>query len=173
MNTSSTEIWKSIPGFQFYEASSEGRIRSTTRVTSAGFAGEREMPGKIIWQNMLNSGYYRVCLSEHGSVTYHLVHVLVALTFLGPSPGEHGRGDNGNNYHVDHINGDKTDNRVSNLRWIRQWRNVGAKLTPAKVREIRHLHATGNYIHKELAQRYGVSRRCIGRVLSREIWKHV
>lgn len=44
------------------------------------------------------------------------VHRVVAIAFLGPPPSEE--------YVVDHINRDKTNNRVENLRWITRLENV-------------------------------------------------
>lgn len=168
-----TETWKSIPGYQYYEASSHGRIRSTERTTSAGWRGRRHAPSKILKQRLLNSGYFRVCLSEDGLITYRLVHVLVALAFHGESPGSHSRQDSGDTYHVDHINDIETDNRSDNLQWLRQWKNVGAKLTPEEIKEIRQLFATGKYLHRELAEQFGVTRTCIGQIVRGDSWKHV
>lgn len=47
--------------------------------------------------------------SDSGSRKDEFVHVLLALIFVGPRPGP--------KHTVDHINRDKKDNRVENLRW--------------------------------------------------------
>lgn len=48
-----------------------------------------------------------------------------------------------------------------------------AKLTPTKVRKIRTRYANGNYTHSSLSKQFKVSRRTIGRVISKELWAHV
>ena len=47
-----------------------------------------------------------------------------------------------------------------------------AKLTPAKVRQIRKLHEAGkNY--QQIAKKMGVSDRTIGQVVRKQRWTHV
>lgn len=58
-----------------------------------------------------NSGYARVALfDENGEKKQPLVHKLVADAFLGECP---------DGYQVDHINGNRSDNDVMNLRYVR------------------------------------------------------
>lgn len=49
----------------------------------------------------------------------------------------------------------------------------GAKLTDATVRQIRKLHASGNWSYKKLSSRYKVHKSRISRTVRRENWKHV
>jgi HNH endonuclease len=48
-----------------------------------------------------------------------------------------------------------------------------AKLTEVQVRDIRHLHATGDWSLRELAHRFGVGRSCIHSIVHRQTWQHV
>lgn len=72
--------------------------------------------GRIVAQHMDSAGYIRTRLaSSDGKERKYVVHRLVASTFL-PAP-EEGR------THVDHIDGNRANNCVSNLRWCTQLEN--------------------------------------------------
>lgn len=89
---------KHTPG---YRVTSDGRVFST-KTNWRGY-GEREMcltPDK--------DGYPSVRLTINGKRVRFAVHRLVAVQYIGPRP---------TGCEVCHINGDKTDNRVENLRY--------------------------------------------------------
>lgn len=106
------ELWKPIPGFEgYYEASSKGRIRSVARhVEFAGRWGPsgRLKPAVILRPLNHTGGYHKVLLWKAGVTSQHLVHKLILWTFVGVRPD--GR-------EACHLNGIKTDNRISNLHW--------------------------------------------------------
>jgi len=52
-------------------------------------------------------------------------------------------------------------------------RQHSAKLTEAKVIEIRQRYATGSISQEKLAREYGVSQPLVGCIVRREMWKHV
>lgn len=111
------EIWKSVVGYEgLYEVSNLGRVKGV----------ERKLPHnrnknltyirkeKLLTSTKMNNGYLRVEMSNNGKHKLNLVHRLVALTFI-PNP---------NNYReVNHINCDKSDNRVENLEWVSSSQN--------------------------------------------------
>ena len=86
-------IWKNIPNFTKYEASSDGRIRNTWTY--------------LVLKPQLNNGYYTVKLCGDGEQKEYLVNRLVAMAFL-PNPK--------NLPEVDHIDSDTLNNHVTNLR---------------------------------------------------------
>lgn len=96
------EHWRLINGYSNYEVSSEGRVRNngTDRILKPG---------------TLTQGYYFVNLSKQGKHRNHLIHILVGDAFI-PNP-KHVRC-------IDHKNGDKTDNRLENLRRCTQSQNI-------------------------------------------------
>jgi len=103
------EIWKPISGFEgYYEVSSFGRIRSVERyVKQANHL--RYVKPKIKQAIVGSDGYPRVTLCRDRKSRQYRVHRLVADSFI-PNPD--------NKPFVDHINTDKTDFRIENLRWV-------------------------------------------------------
>lgn len=70
---------------------------------------------KKLKQDKLKSGYLMVSLCNNGKIKKHLVHRLVAQTFI-PNPE--------NKKEINHKNGIKTDNKVDNLEWSTRSENV-------------------------------------------------
>lgn len=73
------------------------------------------MSGKVLKPSKNNSGYLKVCLYFGGGKTYKEVHRLVAESFI-PNP-EYKRT-------VNHIDGNKNNNNVSNLEWATYSENI-------------------------------------------------
>lgn len=88
--------WRKVEGYENYSVSNTGLVRN-------------DLNGKPIIPYTTSTGYLRLHLCNNGAEKNHLVHRLVAQAFI-PNP------DNLDT--VDHINGDKTDNRVENLQWL-------------------------------------------------------
>lgn len=103
------EIWRDIKDYEgLYQVSNLGRVRSVDRYCVGKGNCKRFCKGKILKPATHTNGYLIVNLCKNIKTKSYLVHRLVAEAF---KPNLH-------NYPtVDHINRNKTDNRLENLRW--------------------------------------------------------
>ncbi|QKJ88041.1 HNH endonuclease [Paramixta manurensis] len=112
----SDEQWLPVPGLEgFYEVSDAGRVRSITRMINTCGRDKKTWVKKLYTGRILGlcktHQYDRVSLKSK----HYLVHRFVAMAFI-PNP---------NHYpHVNHIDGNKRNNIVSNLEWCTHEMNM-------------------------------------------------
>lgn len=164
------EEWRQIPRSS-YSASSEGRIRC-------------DLTGRVGNPSSRKAGYSTARVDIDGVYKNHSIHRLIATAFFGPiPPGQI----------VNHIDGDKRNNTLSNLELcsyqensrhalalglLKPSRGEGhccAKLSDDQVLEIRQIKQTGLWSSAYIASLFGVSNAtvtniCNGR-LRRDITK--
>lgn len=164
--------WKPIKGYEDkYMISENGDIVSLPRKCGFGTRKE-ERPRK----QAVKRGYATCGLSENKKLIYHLVHRLVANAFI-PNPKNHPQ--------INHIDGDKTNNHVSNLEWCDRSHNQvharklklqggertnTAKLNELCVKAIRKIYP--RLTKKELADCFGVTESAITAVINKRNWKY-
>ena len=161
-------LWQPIAGWSDYEVNRLGVVRKTT--------------GEIVGQWLNSQGYLLARLSNPRRMVR--VHRLVAETFIENPDGRP---------FVNHINNVRHDNRVENLEWCSQAENLAhadkqgrmrrdywrgkrspnAKLTTAEVLSIRAAWAANEGSWEALGVRFGLSKRAIGRLVSRETYRDV
>ena len=101
---------KQHPLYSGYYITPDGQVWSMRHRS-----GRRKIPKELSKYNINKKTTYQCVGGVFGNKNRYLVHRLVAETFI---PNPH------NLTEVNHINGDKTDNRVCNLEWISREDNV-------------------------------------------------
>jgi hypothetical protein len=176
------EEWKPVYGYEdCYAVSDRGNLVRTSltkkRVTQ-------------IWRPLKlkthRDGYKMIGLCREKIKSFRQMHRLVWEAFNGPiKPG----------MQINHLNGKKDDNRLSNLEVctksqnaIHSFRVLGrpapnypslgskngcAKLNEKQVSEILALYATGEYRQQDLAEKFGVSQVAVSLITRRKKWQHV
>jgi len=171
------EVWKDIIGFEnFYSVSSIGRVKSLSREVFH-IKGNLNLKEKILKQGLSSNGYLSVSFTMCSKQKTFNIHRLVAKIFIKNEL---------NKKDVNHIDGNKFNNNVSNLEWSTRSENLihayliglkergekhpNAKLTEKQVLQIRSIKGIS---HEKIAVNYNVSRKCISKILNRETWKHI
>lgn len=104
------EVWKPIPGYEGYEVSNMGNVRS---YRIKGKQGKFSNTPRILRPAIdKKSGYYGVGL---GKGVFKRVHQLVLLAFIGPRPDK---------LFALHNDDDKSNNKLDNLRYDTQKANI-------------------------------------------------
>lgn len=172
-----------IPGFPRYAIDENGTVLSICgRGGVRGGGVHKSLP----WNNArrlkpvtASRGHHVVTLHQDKNVRRVFVHVLVLTGFVGPCP---------NGLQCRHLDGNPTNNRVSNLVWGTPYDNQhdrirhgtagigekhsGARLTNDDVLEIRRRRAAGQLLHV-LADAFHVTKGNIWCIVKRHTWKHI
>ena len=108
--------WRPVKGFEDrYEVSNDGQIRSLDTVLNCRGTGTRIHKGKILPQRANCRGYITVNLCKDSKMHTKLVHRLVAEAFI---PNIFGKPQ------VNHIDGNKKNNSITNLEWVTNAENA-------------------------------------------------
>jgi hypothetical protein len=176
------EKWREIGGYPAYEVSDQGRIRSKRREVTKGV--RQVLPERFLRLRPVGNGYRAVSLCKDGVARNYYVHALVLRAFVGEAPP---------NTEACHYDGDKTNNKLSNLRWDTRSSNradskrlgvrlggphmageqhPNAKLTAVAVREVRVAIPVRGY-RKLLAKKFGCSVRTISLIRAGVAWREI
>lgn len=179
-----SEEWRLLPKAPGYAISSLGRVKSLPRKILRrnrwGSVNLQAVRERILRPGIGTVGY-RLVSTHIGSaqVTFY-IHNAMMEVFGPPRPFPDAV--------VRHLNDDKLDNRVENLAWGSRKNNMddairngliargeakpNAKMTAAKVRELRRLVAAGSPLWT-LAKHYGISGSTAKGIVEGRSWRHV
>ena len=151
----SKERWRDVVGYEGrYSVSDRGRVKSFCRRKPR------------ILRSRLVEGYPTVSLCGRD----YYIHRLVAVVFLGPPQKGH---------EVNHIDFNRTNNKLRNLEWITRSGNMchsaraGRQgiLSSSDVREIRWRISEGEF-QRSIAKDFGVTQAHICNIHRRRRWSH-
>lgn len=118
------EIWKSIDGYPNYMVSNMGNVKNVKT-------------NLILKWSLFSGGYYGVVIRNGNKKHSFTIHKLVATHFL-PNPE--------NKPCVDHINGDRTDNRAENLRWTTHKENMNNPITKNRLSKVKRIEMKNKFL---------------------------
>ena len=168
------EVFDDLIGYEeSYQISDKGRIFTKRRLD-----GNRIIYGRELHPVITKDGYLKVGLTTNGITKKFYVHRLVASQFI----------ENPQNLpQVNHKDGNKLNNNVSNLEWCTKEQNQNhavennlmqhgearpsSKLTEKDVLEIYKLK--GILSGEEIGKRYGVSKNTINVILRGKKWSYL
>ena len=187
--------WRTIKEAPFYMVSDEGHVKSCERDVLT-FNGKtwcyRHIPETYPMKEKDIRGYKNVSIIQYDEnmrpINRYMrqVHRLVLENFY-PHP-------NRNNMQVNHINGDKSDNRLDNLEWMTPGENTRdankkglghqmnqngennsmSHLTEEQVIEIiRETKKHNRKTDQKIADQYGVTRKTISHIRNNITWKYI
>jgi len=107
------EEWKDVKGYEgYYQVSNLGRVKSLERRSACG---RYIIKKKFLKVRVINKKYKGIGLYKEGKLKLITIHRLIALNFIQNPE---------NKPCVNHINGNKFDNNVSNLEWVTHSENT-------------------------------------------------
>lgn len=168
-------VYKEVAGFLAYQIGTNGYLWTSH---GGNWKRKRYRPWERI-KGGNEGGYLRVTISLNGMSRRRFIHEIVLETFVGPCPP---------GMECRHLNGNSSDNRLSNLRWgtpaencadkelhgtmARGSKSGNAKLTEDDVAEI-HSRVAGGETHRSIAKHFGIHGSRISRISRRQEWAHV
>lgn len=164
-------IWKDLQGYEgIYMISNSGLLKSLLRkskcVNKKGTEFTITFPEKMRKLSISERGYYYAILSNQ-KLGWGYIHVFVAKTFIGDVP---------EGYQVNHIDGNKTNNHITNLEIVTPSENIKhayrtglrisrgrppvIKLSKEDILFIRN----GNLTNHKLGKMFGVNHKTIANI---------
>lgn len=169
------EVWRYIPFLKDYAVSNLGRIKSNERVINNIKYSELLFKG-----TPRKEGYVRVEIRNNNKKIRYYLHRLIAISFL----------ENPNNLpQVNHIDGNKSNNILSNLEWVSRKENAIHARDILGVQQMGEKHYKTNFTDKdilaikdmrhrgiklrEISSIYGVHLSTIGKIVTNVNWKQI
>ena len=169
-----------IPNFPEYQITQDGQVWSNPRMS----AQKHFLKGGFRKLSLSKFRYLRIDLWRDGKPHICFVHRLVLETYVGPCP---------DGMECCHLNGNRQDNRLENLRWgtksensldsIRHGTHAGLKrkgdkhplhkLIGEDVRVIRYLRDVAKFSLRDIAWQFDIALQTVSKICTGKRWKHL
>jgi hypothetical protein len=174
------EIWKDIKGFEkLYQISNIGNVKRLPR-KSTNRHGDYILSERFLSLHVIPNGYKVVVITYNNKQYTKYIHRLIAESFI----------DNYENKKcVNHKDGNKLNNNISNLEWCTFQENVSHAirigLTPQRTskgnpmrkleeKQIKYIFELAEkYTNPELSEIFNVSIETISGILNNKIWGYL
>jgi len=114
------EIWKTIIGFEDYQVSNLGRVKSLQRIKLRINKTNLPIRERILKQHLVGKGYFAVNLYKDNKLKKRYVHQLVSICFLNHITCGH-------KLVVNHVDLNKLNNNLKNLEIVTNRQNSSLK----------------------------------------------
>ncbi len=168
-----------IKGYEgLYSITRDGRVWSHKRKVKNG-NGFRTVNGKWLTPSIKENGYLIIGLWENNKGKSYYLHRLIAMAFISNPK---------NKLFINHIDGNKLNNDISNLEWCTFQENMihavkngltikgenawNSKLTEKEVIIIRKMASKG-ITQRKIAKEFNIAFQTISKVVRKEIWIHI
>lgn len=170
------EVWKKIKSFHNYQVSNYGNIRRKLKTNSFHY----------LKPQISNFGYNIIGLRKNNKFYHIFVHRIVLSVFSNS-----GKITYKNRLQVNHKDGNKLNNHISNLEWVTSSENrkhalnlglakitVGeqcswSKLTNKSVKKLRKIYSKGNISMKKLGEKFGITNETVHGIIHKRYWSHI
>jgi len=159
------EIWRDVVDYEgHYQVSNLGRVKTI----------KKERQEKILKGTIHTNGYRHYCFWKDGVDSYYFGHQLVAKAFLYNLERK---------MYVNHIDGNKLNNRLENLEWVTHQENMNhtkkhlvhkerSIIDEDAVIVIRDRVANGES-RADVAKDYEIHLSTVNNIINYKTWKHV
>lgn len=166
---SARQAWMPVAGFEnTHKVSAAGEVVSLEKVVTDSLGRKRKIRGKTLKPTRKSNGYYHLTLCDGGrQQTLHL-HRIVLEAFEGAAP---------EGCEALHRDGEKSNNRLGNLRWGTHSENcvdrsrhggTGSVLSYEVAQKIRADSA--HMTRRATAEKYGVSTFMVMQIVKNRLW---
>ncbi len=166
------EEWRSVVGYEaHYAISNFGRVYSLPRYRRGKSGAPTRVKGRYMKTRINSAGYEDVLLRKDNERTtrsqHFTIHKLVALAFLGARPEGH---------QVDHIDSNRLNNRLENLRWLPALENFrrssAAKLNKLAVAKIMQEVKSGK-TQTQVAAEHSIAFGTVSKIMRGTRWRDI